>query len=91
MFSNNKLLIDGWIRQIKNSCDPLFCESHFDSKFFFQINVREYRKGNRHWTIQRIWQLCGVHVTRPLVLCVCFVDHCLSFCTFSFSHCVVYP
>ena len=31
----------------------------------------------------------GVHVTRSLVLCVCFVDRCLSFCTFSFSHCVV--
>jgi len=27
-------------------------------------------------------------VTRSLVLCVCFVDRCLSFCTFSFSHCV---
>jgi hypothetical protein len=24
-----------------------------------------------------------------LVLCVCFVDYCLSFCTFSFGHCVV--
>ena len=31
----------------------------------------------------------GVHVTRPLVLCLCFVDHCLSFCIFSFGHCVV--
>jgi hypothetical protein len=31
----------------------------------------------------------GVCVTRSLVLCVCFVDHCLSFCTFSFCHCVV--
>jgi hypothetical protein len=30
-----------------------------------------------------------VRVTRCLVLCVCFVDHCLSFCTFSFGHCVV--
>ena len=30
-----------------------------------------------------------VHVTQPLVLCICFVDHCLSFCTFSFDHCVV--
>ena len=28
----------------------------------------------------------GVCVTRSLVLCVCFVDHCLSFC-----HCVVRP
>ena len=24
----------------------------------------------------------GVHVTRSLVLCVCFVDHWVSFCTF---------
>ena len=31
----------------------------------------------------------GVHVTRSSVLCVCFVDHCLSFCTFSFGHGVV--
>jgi hypothetical protein len=31
----------------------------------------------------------GVRVTRSLVLCVCFVDRCLSFCTFSFGHCVV--
>ena len=30
-----------------------------------------------------------VHVTRSLVLYVCFVDHCLSFCAFSFGHCVV--
>ena len=31
----------------------------------------------------------GVRVTRSLVLYVCLVDHCLSFCTFSFGHCVV--
>jgi hypothetical protein len=31
----------------------------------------------------------GVRVTRSLVLYVCFVDRCLSFCTFSFGHCVV--
>ena len=31
----------------------------------------------------------GVCVTRSLVLYVCFVDHCLSFCTFSFGHCFV--
>jgi hypothetical protein len=29
-----------------------------------------------------------VRVTRSLVLCVCFVDRCLSFCTFYFCHCV---
>ena len=31
----------------------------------------------------------GVRVTQSLVLCVCFVDRCLSFYTFSFGHCVV--
>jgi hypothetical protein len=31
----------------------------------------------------------GVRVNRSLVLYVCFVDSCLSFCTFSFGHCVV--
>jgi hypothetical protein len=31
----------------------------------------------------------GVHVTRSLVLYVCFVDRCLFFCTFSFVHCLV--
>ena len=27
----------------------------------------------------------GVHVTRSLVVCVCFVDRCLSFCAFFFA------
>jgi hypothetical protein len=31
----------------------------------------------------------GVCVIRSLVLCICFVDRCLSFCLFSFGHCVV--
>ena len=31
----------------------------------------------------------GVRVTRSLVLYACFVDRCLSSCTFSFGHCVV--
>jgi hypothetical protein len=31
----------------------------------------------------------GVRVTRSLVLCVCFVDCCLSLCTFSFDHCII--
>jgi len=30
-----------------------------------------------------------VRVTRSLVLCVYFLDLCLSFCTFSFGHCTV--
>ena len=31
----------------------------------------------------------GVRIAWSLVLCVCFVDRCLSFCTFSYGHCVV--
>jgi hypothetical protein len=31
----------------------------------------------------------AVRVTRSLVLYVCFVDRCLSFCPFSFGHCIV--
>ena len=33
--------------------------------------------------------LSDVCVTRSLVLYVCFVDRCLSLCTFSFGHCVI--
>jgi hypothetical protein len=33
----------------------------------------------------------GVRVTRPLVLCVCLVNRCLSFCPLSFGHCAVCP
>ena len=35
--------------------------------------------------------LSGDRVTQSLVLCVCLVDICLSFCPFSFGHCVVGP
>ena len=31
----------------------------------------------------------GVRVTRSIVLCVCFVERCLSFFPVSFGHCVV--
>ena len=31
-----------------------------------------------------------VRVTKSFVLYVCFIDRCLSFCTFSFGHCVVF-
>ena len=33
----------------------------------------------------------GVRVIRSLVLGVCFVNRCLSFCPFSFGHCIVGP
>ena len=31
----------------------------------------------------------GFRVTRSIVLCVCYLGRCLSFCTFSFRYCVV--
>ena len=31
----------------------------------------------------------GIRITQSLLFCVCFVDCCLSFCLFSFGHCVV--
>jgi hypothetical protein len=40
-------------------------------------------------TITILLVFSEVRVTRTLVLCVCFVDRCFSFCTFSFGHCVV--
>jgi hypothetical protein len=49
--------------------------------------------GNKFLQLTSTWVhprfLVGVRVTRSLVLYVCFVDRCLSFCTFSFGHCVV--
>ena len=33
--------------------------------------------------------ISGVRVIRSLALYVCFVDRCLSFCAYSFGHCVV--
>ncbi len=39
--------------------------------------------------ITQITPLSGVRLTRALVLCVCFVDRCLSFCPFSFGHCAI--
>ena len=41
--------------------------------------------------IEFISVFSGARVTRSLVLCVCLVDRCLSFCSFSFGHCVVCP
>jgi hypothetical protein len=31
---------------------------------------------------------CGVCVTRSYILYLCFVDRCLSVCSFSFGHCI---
>jgi hypothetical protein len=52
------------------------------------------------YILRRVWRyqrdnhnlvFSGVRVTRSLVLCVMFVDRCLSFCPLSFHLCVVCP
>jgi hypothetical protein len=49
------------------------------------MSVKFYKKKTRNAPLI----FTGVRVTRSLVLYVCFVDRCFSFCTFSFGHCVV--
>ena len=60
-----------------------------------------YRGGQFYWwkkqehpvkttDMSQVTVFSGVRITRSLVLCVCFVDRWLSFCSFSFGHCIVY-
>jgi hypothetical protein len=75
------------------------CRKHFQVIFSFMTYHRvcnyinttgansgagtAYPSGAPEFTFQ--WGSCY----SILVLCVCFVDRCLSFCTFYFGHCVV--
>jgi hypothetical protein len=62
------------------------------SMFKFNIvmsNYLSYIKYIYHCLAYGITFFSRVYVTRSLVLCVCFVDRCLSFCAFSFGHCAV--
>jgi hypothetical protein len=43
-----------------------------------------------HWSSPPVLSEVG-SVTRSLVLCISFVDRCLSFCAFSFDLCIVCP
>ena len=45
----------------------------------------------RRWNPSSPLVFREVRVNRSLVVCICFVDRCLSFCSFSFDHCVVRP
>jgi hypothetical protein len=58
-------------------------------------NIPHFQKSFEIWgNLKLLWNLysnnlpivSGVRVTRSLVLCVCFVDRCLSFCPFYFRH-----
>jgi hypothetical protein len=68
---------------VTSTCYPWFK----NMKWFWQDKHDTWQQGCKTSFIIPWWQV--VRVTRSLVLYVCFVDRCLSFCTFSFSHCVV--
>jgi hypothetical protein len=60
------------------------------SKWWLQLNSlveQELHTLPKHLSSPPVFS--GVRFTRSLVLYVCFVDRCLSFCTFSFGNCVV--
>jgi hypothetical protein len=61
--------------------------SAHDAKTFKSFSFAIYRLWARWMSSPPVFS--GVRVTRSLDLCACFVDRCLSFCTFSFGHCVV--
>jgi len=64
-----------------------------DTKLDNYLNYmyRSYRAGTAYPSGAPVFTPCfsGVRVIRSLVLCVCFLDRCFSFCTFSVDHCVV--
>jgi hypothetical protein len=49
---------------------------------------RKTNKNTTQYVLDNTIRKGGVRVTRSLVLSVCFVDGCLSFCPFSFGHSV---
>ena len=80
----------------------IICSDHSSKKIKqMTINEKELKPSTRRVSLveQELLTLSeqlssppvfsGVRVTRSLILYVCFVDHCLSLCTFSFGHWVV--
>ena len=74
---------DGLVRTQDNIID----HNMFSPWYSWQI--ADLVVNNNHSLTFNDITLSGVRVTRSLVLCVVFVDRCLSVCTFSFGHCVV--
>ena len=66
---------------------------HWVNKYFHGIVISWITSGvgtaYPSWSPEFITGFSGVRITRSLVLYVCFVDRCLSFCTISFGHRVV--
>ena len=69
----------------------LLCSSWYGplfSRYFFEKHEVLFQNYKSRSTLVHL-TFSGVRVTPSLVLCICFVDRCLFFCTFSFVHCVV--
>jgi hypothetical protein len=69
-----------------------YCYTQWEEEFEDTKGVIRIRKSKQttQWPKEKVQKdKQRFRVTRPLVLCVWFVDRCLSFCTFSFGHCVV--
>ena len=99
----SKIPSDGWrsvvenVQKAQSSLRPEgTCVSHtwrMDRAF---VGTEEKTPNNKRLVRLQIifflpYALSGVRVARSLVFCVSFVDHCLSFCPFSFGHCNVCP
>ena len=90
---NNTLLIPpflntrtDWVSQasIKFNCQ---LKLYWDLNLIEACSTQSWCKKYKKSTLTRSPPVySGVRVTESLVLCVCFVDRCLFFCTFSFDH-----
>jgi hypothetical protein len=79
---------------ISTICIDLNTFSWTSGKFLFYTNWRKWK----YILLMVFYRLYALnknswygYFTRSLVLYVCFVDRCLSFCPFSFGHCVIFP
>jgi hypothetical protein len=52
-------------------------------------DIQPYCQMEKQWSTKHFTENQRSSNTRSVVLHVCFVDGCLSFCPFSFCHCVV--
>jgi len=78
-----------WITKFLQLPSPTTGRVHNNDKRRVSLVVKELLALPEHLSSPQVFS--GVRVTRSLVWYVCFVDRCLSFCTFSFDHCVVCP
>jgi len=82
-----QLFVGGLMSYLRYLC--LFAQSsvHPICKYVHCFEQNDNKEKSIGCTYTSFAVFSGVRVTRSLVLC--FVDRCLSFCTFSFGHCVV--